>query len=297
MRATTTAVLAAAGMTVTGPGMAQSLTAARWFANPHLSDYRVGISRTSLGPIQVFPLGQILAGGVGVTLVGVAVDAAVVPNRAWPLYVIGGAGGGFLDLDRSSGLRLWRSASIGVGAELLRLGPLGSAAIEGRYQGFGGRSGSGISIGFRLGASIGRSESEGGYPRNRAGIAASAVGFAVDAMGTPYQWGGTTENGFDCSGLIQYAFGRVGLSVPRRSIDQAATGVEVGRIEADLRAGDILGFSAAPGGELTHVGLYLGDGRFIHSGSGGVQISRLSQADPQGRWWFERWITSRRVAD
>lgn len=290
-------VAAAAGLALVPPaeGQSVSVTAARWFANPHLSDYRVGVSRTSVGPIQVFPVGQVLAGGAGVTLVGVAVDAAVVLNSDWAVYLIGGAGGGFLDLDRSSGLGLWRSASIGAGAEILRLGPLGSAAIEGRYQGFGGRSGSGISIGLRVGARISGPESSD--PIGRAGVAASAVEIAISAMGTPYQWGGSNENGFDCSGLIQYAFGQVGLSVPRRSIDQAAAGREVGRVEANLQAGDILGFSATPGGGLSHVGLYVGNGQFIHSGSGGVQISRLSAADPQGRWWFARWTTSRRVAE
>ncbi len=292
-----TIAVAAAGLALAPrvDGQSVSVTAARWFANPHLSDYRLGVSRASVGPIRVFPSGQVLAGGAGVTLVGVAVDAAVVVNAEWPVYLIGGVGGGFLDLDRSSGLGLWRSASIGAGAEVLRLGPLGSAAIEGRYQGFGGRAGSGISIGLRVGARVGGSVAS--HPRGRRAVTSGAVDAAISAMGTPYQWGGSDENGFDCSGLIQYAYGKVGVSVPRRSIDQAAAGREVGRVEADLEAGDILGFSANPGGGVSHVGLYLGDGRFIHSGSQGVQISRLAATDPQGRWWFERWVTSRRVAE
>jgi cell wall-associated NlpC family hydrolase len=123
------------------------------------------------------------------------------------------------------------------------------------------------------------------------------VDIALGAMGTPYQWGGNDGNGFDCSGLIQYAYGRAGLSVPRRSIDQAAVGREVGRAESELRPGDILAFSANPGGPVSHVGLYVGQGRFIHSASSGVRISGLSATDPSGQWWFQRWITTRRVAE
>jgi cell wall-associated NlpC family hydrolase len=62
-----------------------------------------------------------------------------------------------------------------------------------------------------------------------------------------------------------------------------------------LLPGDILTFSNN-GGRVTHVGLYLGDGRFIHSASDGVQISLLSPDDVYGRWWWRRWVGARRVA-
>ena len=211
-----------------------------------------------------------------------------------PGYLIGGLSGGFLDLDRSAGFRLWRSGSIGVGAEVLRLGPLGAVAIEGRYQSLGGRAGRGVSIGLRLGSRI-LKRAGGGASRRSAGAAASAVEFALGAMGTPYQWGGSGGNGFDCSGLIQFAYGKAGLSVPRQSADQATIGREVGGTESELRPGDILVFSANPGGGVSHVGLYVGSGQFIHSGSQGVQISGLSATDPTGQWWVERWISTRRV--
>ena len=126
---------------------------------------------------------------------------------------------------------------------------------------------------------------------------ADVIRIAEGEIGTRYQLGGTgaAGDGFDCSGLIQYAYARVGITLPRRSADQAREGQEVGRDRDDLRPGDILTFSASGGGRVTHVGLYMGDGRFIHSASRGVQVSRLHEDDPNGRWWLRRWIGSRRI--
>jgi cell wall-associated NlpC family hydrolase len=59
--------------------------------------------------------------------------------------------------------------------------------------------------------------------------------------------------------------------------------------------GDILTFAASSGGQVTHVGLYIGEGRFIHSASDGVRTSRLGPDDPNGRWWWDRWVGARRV--
>ncbi len=132
-----------------------------------------------------------------------------------------------------------------------------------------------------------------------ASAAAADVGLAVVQtalanMGAPYRWGGTDGNGFDCSGLIQYAYGEQGILLPRRSRDQAVTGTLVEQSVNSLRPGDILGF-AESGSRVTHVGLYVGDGQFIHSSSTGVRLSSLTAADPYSRWWQDRWVTARRV--
>lgn len=95
--------------------------------------------------------------------------------------------------------------------------------------------------------------------------------------------------------MIRYAYAQHGVTLPRMSVDQARTGSEVGRAREQLAPGDILTFAAQPGGEVAHVGLYLGDGRFIHSARGGVQISELSDSDPVGKWWYERWVGARRL--
>jgi cell wall-associated NlpC family hydrolase len=124
----------------------------------------------------------------------------------------------------------------------------------------------------------------------------SIIATATEAMGRPYEFGGTGENGegFDCSGLIQYAYGKHGIALPRRSTDQARAGKKVNRKLSSLQPGDLLTFTNR-GGPVTHVGLYVGGGRFIHSATRGVQISTLSAEDPYGRWWYKRWVGVRRI--
>jgi len=127
------------------------------------------------------------------------------------------------------------------------------------------------------------------------------VSAARQAIGKPYLYGGTGkgEAGFDCSGLIQYAYAQQGISLPRVSTAQATAGREVEKSLAALARGDILTFASQPGGsKVNHVGLYLGQGRFIHSSSSkGVMESTLSGTDPNGQWWFVRWVGARRVIE
>lgn len=124
----------------------------------------------------------------------------------------------------------------------------------------------------------------------------SIVATATEAMGRPYTYGGTGADGggFDCSGLIQHAYGEHGIALPRRSTDQAREGRKIDRQLKLLATADILTFSNR-GGRVTHVGLYIGGGRFIHSATRGVQVSTLSADDPYGRWWYQRWVGVRRI--
>ncbi len=157
----------------------------------------------------------------------------------------------------------------------------------------------GVTIGLgRGGEGNGRSASRSvplEPPAHVTGTAADVVRTALDAIGTPYQWGGTAANGFDCSGLIQYSYGQHGVRLPRTSRDQAQTGTTVTPVVEALQPGDILLFSAVPGAGVTHVGMYVGEGKFIHSSSTGVRLSALDPHDPEGGYWLARWVGARRV--
>jgi cell wall-associated NlpC family hydrolase len=134
-------------------------------------------------------------------------------------------------------------------------------------------------------------------PSSGAILVMNVIETAREVMGQPYRWGGDgNDGGFDCSGLIQYAYRQHGISLPRMSRDQAKEGRAVEKSLGALRPGDILTF-ARSGSTISHVGLYLGDGQFIHSASRGVLVSQLSDADPYGRWWFRRWKGARRVVE
>jgi cell wall-associated NlpC family hydrolase len=116
------------------------------------------------------------------------------------------------------------------------------------------------------------------------------VEVALESIGTPYLWGGTSEDGFDCSGLIQFAYAQVGVRIPRVSRAQIRAGSPVAPDPGLLRPGDVLGFADDGAGATDHVGLYIGDGEFIHSSSSGVRISEIT--DP---FWRARLVAARRI--
>ena len=118
------------------------------------------------------------------------------------------------------------------------------------------------------------------------------VEIALEAIGTPYQWGGTDANGFDCSGLIQFAYGQFGIRFPRVSTAQMESGSALSLDLAKLKPGDILGFSTQDPKKTSHVGLYIGDNEFIHSSSSGVRVSNL--VNP---YWEEHFIAARRIVE
>lgn len=95
-------------------------------------------------------------------------------------------------------------------------------------------------------------------------------------LGTPYRWGGSDrEEGFDCSGLTMTCYRLNGLNLPRISQNQFQSGKKVSR--ADLRLGDLVFFATNGGRKVSHVGIYIGDNRFIHAPRTGqpVQVESL----------------------
>lgn len=117
-------------------------------------------------------------------------------------------------------------------------------------------------------------------------VIAGAMGF----LGVAYRFGGTTPSGFDCSGFMQYVFKRtLAINLPRTSAEQATVGAAVER--ADLQPGDLV-FFRTQGKRISHVGMYVGNNRFIHSPRTGksIEISSLSQT-----YWDSRYAMARRV--
>ncbi len=112
---------------------------------------------------------------------------------------------------------------------------------------------------------------------------------AVTLVGTPYRDGGADPAGFDCSGFVQYVFGRHGWRVPRTVSEQFQAGSPVA--PGEVRAGDLLFFSTLGSGP-THVAIALANHRFVHapSGRGQVRVERL-----EGRYWPPRFLGARRL--
>lgn len=126
-----------------------------------------------------------------------------------------------------------------------------------------------------------------------------AIAFAHAAMSHPneYLWGGTVAPNYDCSGLVQAAFASVGIWLPRDAYQQEAFVTTVAI--ADLQPGDLVFFGTPT--RATHVGIYLGDDRYIHSsgkdqGRNGIGIDQLSGGtDPVGQRYQEQFRQAGRV--
>jgi cell wall-associated NlpC family hydrolase len=129
-----------------------------------------------------------------------------------------------------------------------------------------------------------------------AGMSASAsslrdsiVSLARAQIGTRYRHGGASpQRGFDCSGLVQYVMARFAMIVPRTARQQAAVGVAVDRDTSLLRPGDLLTFASNGKASISHIGIYIGDGHFVHASSvaGRVIESPLNRAPaPKIKIW------------
>jgi cell wall-associated NlpC family hydrolase len=286
-------------------------------ARPLGHSFGLGFNGTYLDQSQ----GAGTYGGVGVDL------TAFRGGRPGP-YLVAGVIGGLGRENPQLSWSSWASWSAGIGYELFPASFV-SLSAEGRWRGLSldGRNGlelaGGLAIRFgarreptspppRMSAVEPASSPVSSVPsgveprsptevpagRASAALADSIIATAIDEIGRKYQYGGTGEanEGFDCSGLIQYAYGQHGITLPRNSAAQAREGRPVPKRMDQLARGDLLTFSDR-GGPVTHVGMYIGDRLFIHSAGKGVQVSTLSVKDPYGRWWFKRWVGARRILE
>jgi cell wall-associated NlpC family hydrolase len=114
---------------------------------------------------------------------------------------------------------------------------------------------------------------------------------AMDFLGVPYRNGGSDPSGFDCSGLVQWVFARHGTMLPREAKDQYRVGRDVDL--RDVQPGDLIFFETVSRG-ASHVGIVIGEGRFIHApnSSGVVRVEPYT-----ANYWIRRYVGARRVVD
>lgn len=122
--------------------------------------------------------------------------------------------------------------------------------------------------------------------RRRPTVGERAARIALKAVGVPYSWGGASMSGFDCSGLVYWAYSRLGVELPHSSYALYDVGRRVAR--SRMKPGDVLFFSG-----LGHVGLYLGRGRMVHAPQSGrtVEVVTLRRSH-----YGDRLVGARRVA-
>jgi peptidoglycan endopeptidase LytE len=120
-------------------------------------------------------------------------------------------------------------------------------------------------------------------------LARRTVSAAMQYLGTPYVWGGTSRAGVDCSGLVYLVYAPYVPTMPRLSYDQWGMGLPVGR--GDLAPGDLVFFDT-DGSGASHVGIYIGDGRFVHSSSGAHRVVVDDLAEP---YYLAHYLGARRV--
>ena len=122
-------------------------------------------------------------------------------------------------------------------------------------------------------------------------FAEDAVNLAARMIGRPYVWGAEGPGSFDCSGLTHYVFGKTGIELPRRAVDQSRVGDAARR----LQRGDLLFFASDQRRSLvTHVGIYEGDGIMIDASQRHGRVRRDDLDEP---FWAERFMFARRITD
>ncbi|MES2123766.1 MAG: C40 family peptidase [Gemmatimonadota bacterium] len=294
------------------------LTAGRVTAgSPNEASWRFTVQRDLAGPLGVDVSITELPGGRPKEgeLYGAGADLALFSeSRSFPTVFVGASAG----LGTRAQPRFWSSGSIGLRMPVVLVGAL-RLSLEGRWRNITVPDRDGLEFGISLGYrnrsknNLSRPESAGlwaprataevlragGIPESKARLLSDVVATALEEMGQPYVWGGTGDGsgGYDCSGLIYYAYARFGVPLPRTAASQAKAGTAIRRDIDALLPGDVLTFVGDRGDAVVHVGLYVGEGRFIHSASNGVRLSRLREDDPDGRWWLRRWSGVRRMVE
>ncbi|MBK5000599.1 C40 family peptidase [Pseudomonas sp. S31] len=130
-------------------------------------------------------------------------------------------------------------------------------------------------------------------PADTSPVADDVLIRAIGLVGTPYRWGGNTpDSGFDCSGLIGYVYrDAAGISLPRTTRDMIVMRAPSVAINS-LQSGDLVFFATNGGSQVSHAGIYVGEGRFVHAPSSGgtVRLDYLSNS-----YWAKAYLQAKRV--
>lgn len=118
---------------------------------------------------------------------------------------------------------------------------------------------------------------------------AQVVGFAYLQLGKPYIWGGNGDVGFDCSGITSSAYGSIGIKIPRTSIAQSMHGTKVE--SSNLSVGDLIFFKGSEG-YVNHVGMYVGEGKFLHASTSGDVVKMGSLINS---YYTNKLVMARRI--
>ncbi|MGH7652005.1 MAG: C40 family peptidase [Gemmatimonadaceae bacterium] len=126
------------------------------------------------------------------------------------------------------------------------------------------------------------------------GAARRVVPDAERYIGVPYRYGGTSpRSGFDCSGFVQYVYAEEGVDLPRTSRQMAGVGIGVEPSTHSMEIGDLMLFEQ--GGRISHVAIYAGNHRFIHSSSSGKGVRFDNLDTRRGKWFADHLVAARRV--
>jgi peptidoglycan DL-endopeptidase CwlO len=216
---------------------------------------------------------------------GLVVDGIIGPITSAALH--GSAGSTASDhvrvhLPAATTMALQRTLGIGVDGVY---GPQTRRAVR-AYQAAHGLTVDGIAGPVTLGA-MGISGSAAPAPATSGSGALAAVSAARSQVGTPYRVAGAAPGGFDCSGLVQWAFGRAGISLPRTSFSQFGVGTPVS--QAAIQAGDLVFFNT-DGGGASHVGIATSASTVISATTHGVREHAIADS-----YWGAHYVGARRV--
>lgn len=181
-------------------------------------------------------------------------------------------------------------AAAGTDSEIVRVTTYGESVeilgVDGEWY----KVSAGGKTGYIRGDYVSFTEPDPSQAPAAGSIGEQIVAFAEQFLGTPYVWAGSSPSGFDCSGFVSYVFKNFGYTVNRTAASMYTNGVAVDKSE--LHIGDAV-FFASSSESIGHVGIYIGDGEFIHSssGCGYVTISGLDES-----YYSRMYVGARRIA-